>query len=342
MEDFNLESYSIHHINLEEEKHHEPEQGEESDIETLSRELLTETFDSKRGQEFKFASDTEEVAILVSNMANGGWEDSCTKIADRLLRSELSRQEELGNFQQVAKGSLLQLKVTNGEELYIIFTKVDHNKFVDERDSLIHFGIPFKKRVQKTCIFKFSEDLTPVSIKIFDSNSKISKYWRKDFLCCEAIRSPVENTKSAFSAIDNTLSRNLKKQSKPDYTYLRNNIITYFRSNESIAFDDFVENVVRNYVPINSEVDMGELAEKISALPESKGFDTQFDVDTKSINARIRRVVVLAENFELNIKGEVPELESLVDTGSDALGKYLKIYSPEGHDEFNRIKRHGQ
>lgn len=343
MDDFTLEHHSIHHLNLSDEALVKPTAPtEESDIETFGKDVLQGVFDSTRGQAYKFASDTEEVATLVTGMMNGGWAVSCEKIANRLLRSEISRQEELGNFQEVKKGSLLQMKVTAEDNQYIIFTKVDHGKYMDERDSKIHFGLPFEKRVQKTCVFKFNGGSTPVSINIFDSNRKISKYWWKDFLCCESLRSPQLNTKTAFDAVDAVLTRNLKQQSKPDYTYLRNNVITHFRSNESVAYDDFVEGVVRSYVPINSNVNIGEIADKIAELPEKKGFDTQFEVDGKSISARIRRVVVLAENFELNIKGDIPDLDALVDTGEDDEGRFLKIYSDEGYAEFNRVKRDGQ
>jgi hypothetical protein len=343
MDDFTLENYSIHHLNLSDQKLMKPTTPtEDSDIETFGKDVLKGVFNSTRGQAYKFASDTEELPTLVTGMMNGGWAVSSEKIANRLLRSEISRQDELGSFVEVKKGSLLQLKVKTDNSRFIIFTKVDHSKYMDEHDSKIHFGLPFEKRVQKTCVLQFDEGSTPSSISIYDSNKKISKYWWKDFLCCESLRSPEHNTKAAFDSIDGLLKRNLKQQSKADYTYLRNSIITHFRSNESIAYDDFVEDVIRSYVPINNNIKINEIADKIKELPINKGFDTQFEVDNRSIKARIKRVVVLAENFELNIKGDIPDLNTLVDTGEDDEGRYLKIYSEEGYSEFNRIKRDGQ
>ena len=343
MEDLTLEHHSIHHIDLINESLTKPTTpAEDSDIEAFGKDVLKGVFTSSRGKAFEFASDTEEVAMLVRGMMNGGWPVSSVKIANRLLRSEINSQEGLGNFQNVSKGALMQMKVSSGESQFIIFTKVDHGKFMDEKDSKIHFGLPFEKRVQKTCVFEFDGGDTPISIRIFDSNKKIAKYWWRDFLCCIGLISSEDNTKKAFNEVDKILTRNLKKQSKPDYTYLRNNIITYFRSNDAIAFDDFIENIVRSYAPINDNININEIADKIAALPEKKGFDTQFEVDKKSINARIKRVVVLAENFELNIKGEIKDLERLVNTGIDDEGKFLKIYSDEGFSEFNRIKNNGQ
>ncbi len=343
MEDLTLEHHSIHHINLIDESLTKPKiPAEDSDIEAFGKDVLKGVFASSRGKAFEFASDTEEVAMLVRGMINGGWSVSSEKIANRLLRSELSRQEELGNFQNVSKGALMQMKVSTGDAQFVIFTKVDHGKFMDEMDSKIHFGLPFEKRVQKTCVFEFEGSDIPSSIRIFDSNRKIAKYWWKDFLCCVGLRSSEDNTKRAFGEVDKILSKNLKKQSKPDYTYLRNNIITHFRCNDDIVFDEFIDDVIRSYVPINDNINIDEIADKIAALPDKKGFDTQFAVDRKSIIARIKRVVVLAENFELNIKGEVDGLDRLVDTGKDDRGKYLKIYSDEGFSEFNRVKSDGQ
>lgn len=257
MDDLTLDSHSIHHINLSDESLTKPAvPAENLDVEAFGRDVLEGVFTSSRGKAFEFASDTEEVATLVKNMMNGGWLASCEKIADRLLRSELNRQEELGDFQDVSKGALMQMKVSTGHSQYIIFTKVDHGKFMDEKDSRIHFGLPFEKRVQKTCVFEFNGGDTPKSIRIFDSNKKIAKFWWRDFLCCAELRSSEDNTKKAFNEIDKVLSRNLKKKSKPDYTYLRNNIITYFRSNDDIAFDDFIDTVVKSYVPINENINL--------------------------------------------------------------------------------------
>ena len=343
MDDITLDQYSIHHINVDGNLITKPQGTDSSGLETFSHEILEGVFTSNRGKAFTFDPSTEEVSNLVRDMLNGGWDTSSEMIANRLLRAEKSRQEEMAGFQQVKKGSLLQLKLNSTNDKFIIFTKVDHGKYMDEVDSLIHTGLPFEKRVQKTCVFKFTgSSTTPESINIFDSNNTISKYWRHDFLCCQEVNTSEDNTKVAFNAIDNILSRNVLPKSKPDYTYLRNSVITYFRSNESMEFDNFVEEIIRNYPVIDSSVDIEDIAKKIEALPQRKGFDTQFEIHSKVISARIKRVVVLADNFELNIKGEVQDLNTLVDTGSDGKGKFLKIYSDQGHDEFNRIKRDGQ
>jgi hypothetical protein len=72
--DFNLEHYSIHHLDLIDEILIKPTvPTEESDIETFGKDVLQGVFNSTRGKAFKFASDTEEVATLVSGMMNGGW-----------------------------------------------------------------------------------------------------------------------------------------------------------------------------------------------------------------------------------------------------------------------------
>ena len=56
------------------------------------------------------------------------------------------------------------------------------------------------------------------------------------------------------------------------------------------------------------------------------------------IRARIVRKVMLDINFELRINGEVRDLKSRIFADSDNKGKFIKIYSDKGYDEFKSSK----
>lgn len=46
----------------------------------------------------------------------------------------------------------------------------------------------------------------------------------------------------------------------------------------------------------------------------------------------------MSDNIELRINGEVADFRKKIVPESDALGKYLKIYSDTGYEEFSAGK----
>ena len=115
----------------------------------------------------------------------------------------------------------------NGVEM-ILIAKVDLNSFLDQTDFKKHAGLPFEKRILKTCLVEFAQQNEIAKITVSDTNN--AKYWWKDFLELEEITSDEKNTKLAFNSIDHTLGVQLKRNFPSDYTYLRNNFIGYFRT----------------------------------------------------------------------------------------------------------------
>ena len=61
------------------------------------------------------------------------------------------------------------------------------------------------------------------------------------------------NTDRAFRAVDLVLNRNLKKIAPRDYTVTRNAVISYFQSSKQIDYDQMVNQLFENYVPVELE-----------------------------------------------------------------------------------------
>ena len=118
---------------------------------------------------------------------------------------------------------------------------------------------------------------------------------------------------------------------------MRNDIITYFRNNDQFAYDEIVEKI-RSHKPesqiINEKFE--NIIEKFKALPDHKTskFDRQFELEPSVIRARIKKTIALSDNIELRINGEVADFRKKIVPASDELGKYLKIYSDAGYEEF--------
>lgn len=146
------------------------------------------------------------------------------------------------------------------------------------------------------------------------------------------------NTNNAFSAIDNLLVKRVKKESPADYWYIRNDLITYFRNEPDFLFDQLVERIENhNVVSSKFEVVKDKFIEELKALPDlpKSKFDRQFTLVPKIIRRKIKKTILLDENFELKINGEINDFRNKIFSESDNRGKYIKIYSDNGYDQFS-------
>lgn len=310
-------------------------------------ELLEDMYkENSRHKLFQFESETTEVASLVQKTNETNWKKRTRSMAERLHRSEVNKQDELGNFQTLKRGALVQLFLDIDDQKTIIFTKVDLDSYLDERKLKKKSGLPIKKRTQKTAIVSFNNDDTFHSINVSDSNNTISEYWWKDFLEARELNSSESNTVNAFGAIDKVLQKKLKEDYKFDYWTLRNAVLSYFRTSESFTLDNMLDLVFDEYVPDNPDLSIDDLKEEIAILPNKAkgGFDTQFEITHKSIKAKmINKKIPLAKNLELGITGDLNDIKKLIDTGkSDNGRKFIKIFSDNGFEEFQRYMENNQ
>lgn len=97
-----------------------------------------------------------------------------------------------------------------------------------------------------------------------------------------------------------------------------------------------IDELFDGFEPDNTSLDLKKLKEDAKKLPESKNFDSHFVIVKSVIKARIKKQIRLAENLELQIKGEIPNYEKVFSTGEDTNGKFLKIYSDKGYEVFHK------
>lgn len=349
-----IKSYNLHRLSI-----HDPQpqdvaapQNQSSLFEYLET-IVEEVVDSSRRCGFVFNSPTELVErnLLDLIVQNETFENVSENLANKLHSEELNSQSRNKNLTyEIKKGVLIQVFFEIDNQDYYLIIKVDDNKFFDMGSLSFSDGLPTEKaRTQKAALISFLNNQVD-ELFLLDSNSKISSYWYKDFLKASAINSSEDNTKKSFVEIDKVLSK-IKKISSVDYWLIRNDVISYYRNNSGFVYDDVVSRIkghvfenkevleakVTNYDDTKSYsiVDVYPAIETtLQNLPAQKKFDTQFDLQTGVIKARLVNKIVLDRYFDLSIKGDVEDLESKIVAGDDDDGKYIKIYSDEGYEQF--------
>lgn len=345
MDELNLEFKSLHHIDIYSPSINPVDISSNSnDIDEYITELLDKVTKNNNKRIFEFQSETCEIKTALNLLLKEkNFPIISEIIAKRLHRQEIDAQEKYGHLTNIHKGSLLQFLLNGGESYKYIITKVDHNRFIDEGDLLKHFGLPFEKRVLKAAIIELTNDCQVIKIDIYDSNTTISQYWWKNFLELIEVNSDEHNTKMAFNVIDNILKTKLQKKSPADYTYIRNSTVSYFRSQESFLLDNFMDYVFSAYRPINLELDLNDLKEKIRSAPESKNFDSQFIIEKDAITAKFKRTIHLHEKIDLNMKEDIENLEKIILAFKNPAGeKFVQIKSENGYDYFKKLENNNE
>jgi 37-kD nucleoid-associated bacterial protein len=330
----------LHHIDLENKCIITKEKGE-TDLDEYIHSVVTNVLETPDNRHFNFVSETTEVRALIDeimrNKDNVDKFNEATKgIADRLLREELVAQERYQKITEIKKGSLIQSLIEYNDYHYILIAKVEHESFLNTEDLIKQIGLPFEKKTLKTCLIKINEDDIG-DVIVTDTNAKISTYWVKSFLELKELNSDEHNTQMAFNAVDQLLTRNVKKISPPDYTVLRNTLIGYFRSQQNFSMDSMISMVFGEYVPENESIDIEKLKQAVRKLPEQKKFDTHFEIKDKVITAKIKRVVKLSDKIELQLNDHIEQLKNVIKSKVAPNGdKYIeiKIENEEAFDMF--------
>ncbi|ENV36376.1 hypothetical protein F959_02906 [Acinetobacter venetianus RAG-1 = CIP 110063] len=311
--------------------------SEKKDFSLYLNTLINEILLNEKGRSYSFVSDTEEVFSCINEILKGGdWEILSEKIASKLNRCEIEKQEKVSGIATLKKGNLIQVIGAKDDKIICVLTKVENDPYIDEDSLDLSSGLPVKKnRVQKSCYIEFDKKTSFMEMILSDSLPKISEYWWSSFLASIPVIESLENTKKAYLAIDDLLKRKIKSKSDTDYWYLRNDINSYFSNKEAFLFNEVVE-IFESYKADNEDVKefLPVFIEELKKLPRTKKFDTQFDLDTKDISARLKRKIVLDPNIELRITGGIADIKEKIIPDKDEKGVFIKIYSKEGYNAF--------
>ena len=301
-----------------------------------ARELVAKITSAKDQREYRFARSTTEVRQAVVQMvANTKCSAFAQTVADRLLQTEKTAQKRVEHMGvNIQKGDLFQIAFKDGSGEMVLIAKVDLNSFIDRQDHKKHAGLPFERCILKTCLVQFSGKMQIEKVNVSDPHH--AEYWWKDFLELEAVKTDENNTKIAFYAIDHLLANRLKRNHPSDYTYLRNNLIGFFRTQKTFSFEGLQNHVFGTYKPDDPKLKMDTLKADVQKLPEKHKFDTAFNIVENAVKARFRRVIPLTDKIKLELTDNVENLSSTIEAKQIGGNKGIFIKSEPGYQTFHR------
>jgi hypothetical protein len=312
------------------------------DLEDYILQLRTSIIDEKETRMYNMRSETTEVVASVMKIleADKNLTPQSEVIAKRLLKIEVETQDRYDHIAKIKKGSLFITKFIIDGAINILIVKIEHSPFIDESDLKKHIGLPFENEVLKSCLFQFDEEQELISILAHDSNGIIATYWWNTFLELEEISSDVQNTKSAFNAIDSFLSRKIRPTAPSDYTLIRNNLIGYFRTTKKFGIKKMVETVIGDYELLDKDIDIDEIKKALIDLPVKRKFDSNFSIVSEEINARIRKTIKINESVDIRINDFTEDLKSVIHSVKAKDGKkYVQILADD--DAYEKFKYGG-
>ncbi len=234
---------------------------------------------------------------------------------------------------------------TDEGDYKIIILKSDYDEFIAEHTGQQSTGLSVKNQIFKTCQFnvRWHERTYEIGqIAASDSTRRQAAYWLKDFLELEAIRQDKENTEKAYDLIKKKILNPLKEHHKPDYLILYNSTISYMRSEGMFDLDYYRDEIIGNYRPYDETLDVNSLKGKINQLRDSDKFDAQFTKVPTAITDKLKSVIKLTDELYLNIKHEIPGMESKIQPYEQGQKKGITIISLDGYEYAKGVKRRNE
>ncbi len=308
---------------------------EKTDFERYITSVIKEIADEEKGKKFKIRDIKTHVINVINNNILDNINSNQQSIANRLLQKEVEAQETIQKLKTaIQAGLLIQANIKHGGLRKYVICKAENSRYINGRNYTGDDGYPEKKKIIKSFIIVYNDDDSINEISITDSNSSMTKYWWDDFLELDKFHDDVYNTTTAFNGVDRILSQ-IKGKHPADHVHLRNATIKGFRTEGDFQFDTFVEDTYRRYTPVDPELNMNELADKINKLPEKLNFDRRFDTVTNEIKARLKSIINLTENIDLLIKQDI-DIDHIITAFKVDNVKYIRIRTEKGYNTFTK------
>lgn len=319
-------------------------------IENYVTNILVQTANAAVERKYRFKAPLHTAKDWIGNLLTLQEEernDTMLVMGARLATVEKEFNEKNPHLRgRIPDGVLLIAYVdmeTDEEDFKIIILKSDYDEFIAEHTGQQSTGLSVKNQIFKTCQYKVKRHehtYEIVQIVASDSTKRQAAYWLKDFLELEAIRQDKENTEKAYDLIKKKILNPLKENHKPDYLILYNSTISYMRSEGMFDLDYYRDEIIGNYTPYDGTLDMNSLKGKIDQLRASDKFDAQFTKVTTAIKDKLKSVIKLTDELFLNIKHDIPGMDTKILPYEEGQKKGITIISQEGFEFAKGVKRH--
>jgi hypothetical protein len=317
------------------------------DLEEYLTDILSEISATPQKRAFDFSRETTEFFTTLKSYISQKDLDktgSGKNFAKRLLEKEIEADIKYGHLGNkgkghVNKGSFLQLLYRNRGVISYLGVKIAHQVFLDEEDFKKKIGLAIANKLFKACKVSFDQE-TPDSIHIYDTNTRPSAYWWKEFLELKELWTDSYNTRTAVSEVIKIV-KTIKKYHPSDYTILRNSTIGAFKQTGELIYDEFITNTFENYSAIDKDLSskIPKLVESLRSLPEKKNFDGKFQLKPSEVPYNQARIP-LSREITISFNEGIDNLEDKIWAEKTSSGrKLVVIESPDGFDRFSEKKR---
>jgi len=317
---------------------------------------MSNLYFSDSNRQYKIKDNTTQVINNLQCMVNVSTVEerieSGESIAKRLLNKEKDVQSKIAQLDQdVQKGGLILTSFKKDGIKYCAIVKIHYIDFYEENTFKEQRGLPKKHVILKTSICKINDDgMIDEDFFLSDSTKPkgqgAAKFWWDNFLELQPLINDTENTKKAFTKVDELLKKEFKED-LASYWYFRNNLVSYLRAEEQFIFNTMIERTIGalDIEPLDgkeeSEIDRYKqvLEGKIKSVQIKDGkrqFDTEFTIDKKEVKARIKRKINLLSNVDLDIRGEIEDFNNTIVPSIEDEKKCLKIFTDNGYDAFKK------
>lgn len=256
-----------------------PISGHHSDLEGYLGDLLDEIQAKEQKRAYEFLRETTEFFTALKSYTESQDLQAnvvSSNLAQRLLDKEVITDDKYGHLGasgsgHVKKGSFLQFLYRNGSSISYLGVKIEHQLFLDELDFKKKIGISIANKIYKACKVDFDDNSIPCKVFVYDTNSKPSTYWWSEFLELKELRNDAHNTRTAAKEVLKIINR-IKKEHPADHTLLRNSMISSFKQQGELKYDDFIEKTIKNYEPVDKNLKdkLPEIVSNLTKLPEKK------------------------------------------------------------------------
>lgn len=307
-----------------------------ADLQGYLEKLLAEIQGQPNKRAYSHSSNASEFATCLTNFTANlvlPTNNHADLLAERLMREEVESIARHPNLNPIAKGSFLQFTYQDGTFTRYLGVKIEHTTYIDIDDLIRKAGLADDRKLYKAV----SVDLASINlpdIHVFDTNGSPAAYWWKNFLELHVQRNDSENTKTAIEAVIKTIGL-LKNDYPSDHSLLRNAAIAAFKKKTVMRFDDFVNDLLTNYDPIDPQAStkLSIVEQKLRQLPSIKKFDSQFDVDPSVVPYR-KRKLILSPEISLSIEEGIDNMEDKIWASKTIDGRNILVIQTENVSGF--------
>lgn len=302
------------------------------DLEIYLETLLVEVHNKEQSRLFNLTGETTAFNSAINEISKTKALDANQvgeKLAERLLQKEIATDKRYGHLSakdtHVKVGSFLQFTYTEKGQLRYLGVKVDHQVILDESDFKRRAGLGLSEKIYKAFRVDFNDKKEPSRISIYDSKSKLTRYWWHDFLELKEANTDTFNTKLACEQVIAKIGV-LKKDFPQDHTILRNATVAAFKQNKEMDYVKFVDETFTNYTSQSPNFDTKKdlLISKLKELPIKKGFDTLFKLIPSAVPFR-QTTYKLNQDISLVIKEGIENLDAKIWRETTVDGRELVV-----------------